>query len=1605
MLKRSRENESLDTEFDKDKENRGGLPYKNDSKKRTSFQNLTPEAVLQNHPINHIIPIQSMVPLIVPYDTNIPSDTILFSQDDVNDNSTENNFLSSYTWKSEHPDLKFLKFKRPTIQNNQNPLEINETNAIIDEISGNITAVSKSDYLKCSMQSTKMELLSNNNNSASIHESETENENTLKEITALINFQDTPAPDPAGVRKSDTVDENIEKPDFLYDSSVTQNDLIVGVVNDFISDVTKLHEGYNHLGDSASDDDIWISYNMIFQNEQTIASVNVLTSIKTKLLQIKSHDILTAIDPRVYSWLFNICISTIKESFPIDWEVIFTSEDIYNTGEYQNYIETVIQCCSMILIMYSNSLTDQITKHENGLSIVTDLISTFGVVIKGLFQIEEFIELPDFFIPIIKSYSLMINTLCENLIFLPFTETLIARLEYISFDAIFADITYTKDRITLNIALEDLRSEFAQLIISIYRKYEDQRAFIFNEIVENINTLNPLKSKSKNYRLNCGITVQLVSYMILSLIECHSSYTEDFDYSKWEYLNIDHKTKAKNSQLKEMNESYWNSVNYQYESMQKAVNNFVNSLLRKIIALYTPTLRKIIENIFADIFIMMELPEFSSSIVFLDSILTNGLSLCNNSGDSALTSAYALLFELIGTIGSKIMQIKGEGKNVLLNSDLDIKSLEESSDKLKRVIFYLKFKYSNPELYRFYLMLYLVQLNKLKGRLEEIVTSKGNEVIGDQMKLKKKLLNKVSDTIFSFREIPYIEKASNDLDSITEIQIRETFKDSLLSTQFMNRYNEVFTFILMSLNDPKAKTRTLSIKTLTLLINKEPELLQDERLRKMIKQKLEESFTTVIDATLELLLKVLELKPEYISEYYEIIIQKVSESSINVKRKSINLISYMFKNLDDIKIKAKLIVSLLGQLDEEEDRIVDTVCYNLCDLLLLELGELKLDAGSSDSVLFQTKAEQTIRVLCDVFLYGTASINQFERFLVEKVIHKSKFNKNIKEILDASLDALVDYMLSMITDSETVGVENISTESIMKVLSSLIRCDEQLISQHQLIIIQPYIVNDDLSNEICYHALQILKLALNHHHTLNHNFVEACKTSLMARLTKFNSKELDSAIQCVWKLFLIDDNTQGVSKACVSSLRMLLKFINDFNDSGSNLTPAPTIPRLLYLVGNFGRYCAFERDRQVFEDAKLGLREDEPISVFLLKYLLKFCDSSIAPYIRKIAIKNTLNVCVSHPKLFFTVPVSQLVDSVFKKTDLILKNIVIGSLLTLLENEEQKMIQKNGLGVKRSSSIKLDVAVFHGNSSEYVNDGICSTLVQKYMPNILNICLMKNNEVAMNSIEFLRMIIKFGFSNPKVCFPTVVALECSRSKYIKQVAIEMHKFLFEKFESLMESTYWEAFKKTIGYVMILYSLDELKSCDSFLRTFFRIVKSRKSKQRSEKFIQSILRVIGNISMHKLQKVDKEGLRFIEYQIVFLCININEIEFASQLEVLTIISFIEKIILTEEGNVFGSQFKLMMDLFDDDDDNKYRGVVIGKFLVSLNCLVKCLTKKYSISSDLILKFQESVDKKEFQVSVGTPEPCVFFEGEIKKVLSDTSMDLTLLHNKLLEFNKN
>ncbi|EGV66706.1 hypothetical protein CANTEDRAFT_117905 [Yamadazyma tenuis ATCC 10573] len=295
-----------------------------------------------------------------------------------------------------------------------------------------------------------------------------------------------------------------------------------------------------------------------------------------------------------------------------------------------------------------------------------------------------------------------------------------------------------------------------------------------------------------------------------------------------------------------------------------------------------------------------------------------------------------------------------------------------------------------------------------------------------------------------------------------------------------------------------------------------------------------------------------------------------------------------------------------------------------------------------------------------------------------------------------------------------------------------------------------------------------------------------------------------------------------------------------------------------------------------------------------------------------------------------------------------IKQIIVQNLFDFVRHEDKESRRRIGVETKSSSNENLDVVAFNGGGKAYVNDGICSSLIQRFISKILGLCFDPNHTFALISVQFCKLVFTLGYENPKLCISTFIGLEASESSIIRNKAHGVLRDLFNKHESLFDSSYSEGFKYAVEYRSSI--ADGLSTSRYYISILYSVVSKTVSARR--KFITAINKSLQNYSSLDKQDHSQEfGRNFI----YFMLQNLASVSFLTLEETYMIAETINNI-LSHQG----------LDLYDKVkalEENKSKKVVCiqSQAMICFLEFNSFLISKYGLNVERIANFKlERID---------------------------------------------
>lgn len=1165
-------------------------------------------------------------------------------------------------------------------------------------------------------------------------------------------------------------------------------------------------------------------------------------------------------------------------------------------------------------------------------------------------------------------------------------ERTLTKLEYLSMLIIFSESS-TKDKRTASeySSFESLKLLCCDIIINIFKYYFDQRIFILNEVLANCEKVLSQKQTGKLFKLSRGGSIHLTSALLMNLVQC-------FDENK-----IKSEIKESEKSLDDGNRLGFNgnkkhllgSVKSLVDNSVSTANDIVSFFLNKIPNSQENQAKMSFDVFLSDTLSVLLYPEWSSAEILILCIWKTLIYKLNQGIESAQLETYAL--EVASTIGLSVFKLKRASKTLhQLNENSTVEDIVFYSNSFHKCVQYCKsqglksFHNSNS-------LNYLVL--KLANRLFPILSKEGKQENqldalnsdNDHLQMLENLVTDVNallNSLLSVFKDDMITSHDTLEPDIENVSI-ECYTEILLSQDLPLLFDSFIKLIVKTLDNSKIKSKTRAIRCLSSLIDIDSNLLISPHIQESISRKLLDHSPLVRDAVIDLIHRFMLSKPEVIDQFHKPICDRLVDDSVQVRKRVLKIAKEMYQRSTRRNVRSQIGTKILRKLHDEDDVISEMAKSYLVELWFQEIvSDLKNKSTQPSKRIVFTRVE----IMMDIVSVSGKSSSLFEQFLNECILCST--DHDTKTALALIIDKTVDFIIDC---TDTTLQKDV--EKALMLLCVISKENGKLITQDQIIALQPFIVNEENSSELTgYYSLQVLRHVLSEHQVLRPEFIDAVQSYLLRKLTKFNLKELHEAMPCVWTLSSMKNDTIKLANAAISCMKLIKPFVEQSKSQGK-LEITPRLLKLLNLLGCFGRYCKLEKHRDLFFNAQFGMKANETVTSLITKFLLFFCLSGFNQQLRKTAIKNTIHVCFSHPKLFMSDAILKVFDNEFKGSNLEIKLSIIQGFTDFLVKEDSESQKRNGVDEKSSKNLKLDVAVFHGSSQTYINDGICAGLIQRYLTQILDFCIFEAGDMSLLPVHFLRQVVNLGFSNPKVCVPYIIALESSTDSSVRHMALNMHKDLFERYESLTDTCYVDGIKLAVRFRKAL-------SNSIFQETFFLrnlYVIASKTISSRKKFVHAISKLFTiNLNLNKL-----EQNTFQRDCIIYVLLNTAKIGFESLEEVIILILSLDKVI-SRQGIDLAEK---LSNIHNDESIGLMQKrilCVVCQAMIGVLTLRNYLAASYSVSPIIIENFNSTKVDQEYKQAprIVSEIPLNYDTSDINSVLKEPGKFSTI-YTKLVQ----
>lgn len=1090
-------------------------------------------------------------------------------------------------------------------------------------------------------------------------------------------------------------------------------------------------------------------------------------------------------------------------------------------------------------------------------------------------------------------------------------ELTLTKIEYMSIEAVFAEVKGD--------FFDDLRNVMTQLLVQLFKFYPSQRRFIVNEMLTNFKRLSSRKGSSHRMRSPHGGNVLFFSVFLIRLVQSFDAKSMSRGISSFENLE---KSKNPHSATNLKRQSLLRDAASILEESKDLAGQISNFFADSLVKADNPY-RLLFQTFLDDILTLLSSSEWPGAELIAQSLLITFSHHLETNKFQGFIEPYAL--EVVGKIGIEILKIKHRCDSRLSTSTLhSTRHLTNLGSQLSSAL--AQAQNDNAQTFHFtvlkILKIYENVLNDISSGDQEHIfaINPENNMSSKTPEAAVKIHFLIDDLLLLLnRESPFVI-AKNTAPTGENAYL------ALLLHDLEPLFDNFIGLLVSYLESSKAKPMAKAIKLLSPMIELDPNILLALRISKSISRTMAGNSPLVKEAIIDILGKYVSTNPELVTRYYKDISERSDDDSVSVRKRVIKLMRDMYALQEDESIRTFISKKLLRRIDDEEDSIAG--------LAKASLKELWFGGNGSDN----TSQKEICKIIIEI-VNPPGMISKVLADYLTIVISDPGIKQSLQEIVSCAFGICLD---NVETDPKYVG-------KALALVSLLANCDSKLISFEDLVFLQPYLIAEEIQYaEICWYSLRILRSFLNDSRSFRKDYILQMRDNLLSRLTKFDVRELHEAVPIIDTLShkLID------SSKWVNALIGTIVFIKPMTGLPKmSISDLAKCRKLLHLLGCFGSYCSFEKSRSVVLSRNIGLKENETIISLISKYLLAFCNQKYEQSVRKVAFKNLLCVSAYHPRLLMSESILLVIDNELDNGPHDIKLTIVEGLSKFLAKEDGDASNRDGSRLKSSHSLKLNVDVFHGKSISSLNDGVCASIIQRYIDKILNLCLLDHS--AFSPVLFLQLVVKLGFANPKMCISTIIALEASSNNAIKKIATCLHMEIFERHESLADRNYTEAIRLAVEYSKKVNGQSFLREL-LFLRTVYRVI----SKQylSKKKFTLSLAKLfLLSLSLKSLEECIKQ-----RDVIVFLAINILVLPFSSLEEVCLLLFHLDRTI-TRDGFDLAEKITKTMGSNSGSGmsmDNLTPLFVNSQSVLALVYLRRLLATSYSITPSVMEEFRPS-----------------------------------------------
>ena len=1062
---------------------------------------------------------------------------------------------------------------------------------------------------------------------------------------------------------------------------------------------------------------------------------------------------------------------------------------------------------------------------ENSLIPIVEARSTGRT--SGLFKLASGSK--DLLTRMLHQSRKLLSLMADICLHMESAETAITRIEFLATQLIFVESSFIEKDSVLGVQLyETVRKTAMEALAKIFSKFVDQRQSILDEILSSLQKLSTTKQGARQYKLIDGKNIQLVSALVMQLVQTVASETseqhliteshkpemanhvatradsEDEDTTVESYAMTNHDESSAFQRLSEKAKSLH----------QKAVEsaNYITNYLVQRAKVSTKTgdqpHRNLLDLFAEDLISVLGSPDWPAAELLLWILTRHMLAILNDEKSAATPKNMAL--ELLGWMGSAISNLFVSLQSLCSNSELQdsavgqyLKDLAE--DQMQGLV---RNKDIITETGPFRITLeYLKnrgqdnwQLKTARGYYLTIwakTLSSEHESDDDQRHDGPEnfcmiLLRALSDTT-------WLEKESF-LDDITPHQGRLACLLTIMNMNFCRTFDVIVKVLLQSLTSEQAKMRSRSLKSVVSMLEADPKLLdRDAGVMHVIFRCASDPSPMVRDNALSLIAKCMSLRSSLEEEATRVVLERgQSDVATGVRKRCIIILKEIYLRNSKLTVKSSIARSFLYRLNDPEEVVALLAQQTLYDIWIspfLIHTQIEMDTTKTQVAVIE-QVNLIVRAVNVAESTNTAALLcRLEQFYRKVLADGTKSQNTVAIICSRIVDTLFDLILN---GSDRVAKQE--QKVLLSILEAFAKADSNLVKPEQLQALQPYIQSLSTDDDLFFFRSVVVIYRCVLPRSLDQTLLKAIQNDLMRAVSKLGRAELNEAIACLWTIDRTLRNTERLVKLTMSLLKNIhgIKIPASARLTETDPTSADIFRRLrsyLRIAGCVGKHCDLESFASSFREIFPSWKGTSVVSL-MVDLICPLTNAERAPLIRSEALHSLASICQSWPGQFNKEPVRKSFAEGLGHGSPDLQYIILTSFLDFFKARE---LATENLAAAKADGTDDDGGRLDSSLKASDHDGAAALIAQHFLTFVVQISISGNEQIDMPAMEVIASINRQGLVHPKECAGALVALETSNRPLLAQTAYKSHQLLHQQHETMFEREYVRAIREAYVY--------------------------------------------------------------------------------------------------------------------------------------------------------------------------------------------------------------